>query len=49
MPLPKFEGEEFEFPDEKEAKEKAGEIEIVVEDEKPKYSKLREEPGPTLS
>ena len=41
--------EDFKFPDEKEpvqVEEEAGEIEIVVEDEKPKYSKLREEPGP---
>ena len=41
--------EDFKFPDEKEpvqVEEEAGEIEIVVEDEKPKYSKLREETGP---
>lgn len=31
MPLPKFEGEEFEFPDEKEAKEKT-KVEVSAED-----------------
>ena len=42
MPLPKFEGEEFEFPDEKEAKEKAKAVEkkdddfqIEIEDDTP--------------
>ena len=41
--------EEFKFPDENEpveAESQTEEIEIVVEDEKPKHSKLREEPGP---
>lgn len=42
MPLPKFEGEEFEFPDEKEAKEKAkaaekkdDDFQIEIEDDTP--------------
>jgi len=42
--------EEYKFPDEKEEKievEVEGDVEVeIVEDEKPKYPKLREDPKP---
>ena len=43
MPLPEFKGEEFEFPDEKEAKEKAKEpeFEIEIEDDTPAQDRGR--------
>lgn len=50
MPLPKFEGDEFEFPDEKEAKEKAkaeasDKLEIEIEDDTPPEDRGRK-PAP---
>jgi hypothetical protein len=43
MPLPEFKGEEFEFPDEKEAKAKAEEpkFEIEIEDDTPEEDRGR--------
>ena len=51
MPLPKFEGEEFEFPDEKEAKEKAkaeasDKFEIEIEDDTPPEDRGRKAAPP---
>ncbi len=51
MPLPKFEGDEFEFPDEKEAKEKAkaeasDKLEIEIEDDTPPEDRGRKAAPP---
>ena len=51
MPLPKFEGDEFEFPDEKEAKEKVkaeaeDKFEIEVEDDTPPEDRGRKAAPP---
>lgn len=51
MPLPKFEGDEFEFPDEKEAKEKAkaeasDKFEIEIEDDTPPEDRGRKAAPP---
>lgn len=45
MPLPEFKGEEFEFPDEKEAAEK-DKVEIVVEDDTPPSDRGRKAAPP---
>jgi hypothetical protein len=45
MPLPEFKGEEFEFPDEKEAAEK-DKVEIVVEDDAPPSDRGRKAAPP---
>jgi hypothetical protein len=50
MPLPKFEGEDFEFPDEKEekAKVKAEEdFKVEIEDDTPEEDRGRKDAPPT--
>ena len=43
MPLPKFEGEEFKFPDEEDEKkeQKAEKLEIEIEDDTPEEDRGR--------